>query len=333
MYKKAFTLVELLVVIAIIGMLVGLLLPAVQQVRAAARAMQCANNLKQIALAAHGYGSLHDGKFPCTSTQYDYAGGRTGAGGIQGLVMRDGNYSWFTTILPHLEQSTVYDVVDFTKPYTQYCNGDQSGAPLMTVIPAYICPDLGRDSVVRKADLYGIEPSGNCIGALVCYQGVHGAYIDVSDNLGVSNPDPMFQSYRGLGLPDNGMFAYNERIDSATVEDGTSHTLLVGENIQNFVPSTRSPAQWWAGSAYMVRPWLFGYSGGTCWASKTIRYKINALGDVNLFDHAPFRSHHPGGTHFAKGDGSVSFHSESTDLVVLKLLAIRNDGQVIPANY
>ena len=101
--RGAFTLVELLVVIAIIGTLIGLLLPAVQKVRGTAARIQCANNLRQLGLAAHGYHTSHK-SFPpgyaCTAAYPDTAPG----------------WGWGAFLLPHIEQDNLYRQIDFTKP-------------------------------------------------------------------------------------------------------------------------------------------------------------------------------------------------------------------------
>ena len=121
-FRRAFTLVELLVVITIIGILIALLLPAVQAAREAARRMQCANNLKQIALALHGYHEVH-GSLPYAAGSCCY-GNPEAAGGI-----------WPTMILPQLEQQGLYNQIDFTK-YMK----DLPATVVTTVISTYVCP-------------------------------------------------------------------------------------------------------------------------------------------------------------------------------------------------
>ncbi len=125
--RKAFTLVELLVVIAIIGVLVGLLLPAVQQAREAARRMQCSNNLKQIALALHNYEST----FRKIPSYYSFNQNNSG------------NFSVHAQLLPFLEQANLQNLLDFAKPMqVGCCPGTLTPAfvgPAKTVVPTFRC--------------------------------------------------------------------------------------------------------------------------------------------------------------------------------------------------
>ena len=133
--RRAFTLVELLVVIAIIGILVGLLLPAVQAAREAARRMQCSNNLKQLGLAFHNYHDTHR-CFPI-----NFAWRAIPGGGGAGPAIANTGKSWLQMILPQIEQSTMFNNIDFTV-------GLQGTTPAIlrnvdianTVVQAYLCP-------------------------------------------------------------------------------------------------------------------------------------------------------------------------------------------------
>src|SRR6056297_4055498 len=124
--KRGFTLIELLVVIAIIAVLVALLLPAVQQAREAARRSSCKNNLKQLGLALHNYHDTH-GMFPINwGTGYDGTTNPTSS--IQ--------FSWMTYILPYIEESALYDTINFNEAL----DDPNNNAAASTVIDTYLCP-------------------------------------------------------------------------------------------------------------------------------------------------------------------------------------------------
>lgn len=320
MKTRGFTLVELLVVIAIIGMLVGLLLPAVQAAREAARKMQCANNLKQNALAIHNYITVSNEKLPPGIGLRQFSGDDPG----------NNNFGLHVFLLPYLEQQALYDQIDQTQTVYQFVRTNpQTNPVLQTVIPSYVCPSFG------EPPLSTVSPGGFLYGGLTTYVGVCGAYLTDSDNANLGDGVTPFTmpTYTTSGhgnIPDNGLFAWCQQISTGTVRDGLSNTLLMGEMVQKDTNGTYPGGN---------RCWVMGsyWAGKTAKATysiKALRYPVNRHYNRNdsrdaPFNHFPFRSHHSGGSHFARGDGSVSFHSEGTDLLVLKRLATRSGGEIV----
>lgn len=201
MFRRAFTLVELLVVIAIIGILVALLLPAVQAAREAGRATQCKNNVKQIGLALHNYHDVYQ-YFPA-----GWAG--TAPDGPNG-------WGWASIILDQVEQSNLKNSIRFDLPIADPANA----GPLVTVIPAYIC---ASDPLEERFQIHGGGPDdefanqdqiGNALYpiAKANYAGVFGIseIEDISSN-------------------GEGTFFHNSRIRMSSIIDGLSNTMIVGE--------------------------------------------------------------------------------------------------------
>ncbi len=218
--QNGFTLVELLVVIAIIGILVSMLLPAVQSVREAARRTVCKNNLKQLGLALHNHESAF-GKFPP-----GFVSEVTGPwpGGSNDPVPEIGpGWNMLAMLLPQLEQAALHQQIDFTLPITDPVNQIARS----TNVPVYRCPsdswnepvsvwprsiginDLASTSYVGV--LGGADPSGN---------GPTGSYL-------ARYEEPNF----------NGMFHRNEAIKHGDITDGTSNTIGLGERASMFSPN------------------------------------------------------------------------------------------------
>ncbi|MDY0170677.1 MAG: DUF1559 domain-containing protein [Thermoguttaceae bacterium] len=293
----AFTLVELLVVIAIIGILIALLLPAVQSAREAARRMQCANNLKQMALAMHNYAAAHREYFPIGSP-----------GPVQ--------HGLFSAMLPYLEQQAIYDQLDLTgKARTTFQEPHR-----YTPVAAYTCPSWPHGDVFRDMS------NGNQNGAITTYQGIAGAHPTVP---------PVTEASPGCGdMPQNGIFGWARLRRFADVRDGLSNTLALAEFVQiDLIAGSGTMS--FENPPGNVRPWVLGAtSSGECsYAFKTVVHPLNSqfdrVSDDVPFNHLPFGSCHPGGGHFAAADGSVHFLSESTSLDLYRRLMTVDGGESV----
>jgi prepilin-type N-terminal cleavage/methylation domain-containing protein len=188
---RAFTLVELLVVIAIIGVLVALLLPAVQAAREAARRAQCQNNLRQMGVALQTY---HD-------TWKAFPRG--------GWSATSANLSWGTAILPHLEEQSLFLRVNRDKPYTDPSNLAVGG----TVLPVFICPTSPKEMFTKKsADL----PSTSL-------------HLYARSDYGAVNGERGLRALNATNTPERGVMILEKNISLAQITDGSAHTILIGE--------------------------------------------------------------------------------------------------------
>ena len=296
-----FTLVELLVVIAIIGILIALLLPAVQSAREAARRMQCSKNLKQMGLALHNYACVWKETFPA---------------GANGHC----KHALFSQILPYLEMQPLYDQLDFEGSTLSSAVNEELKH---TVVPTYICPSWPYNAAYTKSEL--VVPAGAAVGALTLYQGVGGAF---------PTEEPYGSSTSYGDWPKNGMFIPYAWRRMAEVRDGLSNTLAIGEF------SHLDKEGVYANPPGLVRVWIVGGYQPTSdkenialMASKVvanpINAKVDAITDGVPFNHLPFSSYHLGGAHFLMGDGSITFLSENMEYLLLQQLATVARGEVV----
>lgn len=319
--QRGFTLVELLVVIAIIGILVSLLLPAVQAAREAARRMQCSNNVKQIGLALHNYHDTYK-SFPPGAV---FHGGPAVANGAP----RDHRGSMHIRLLPFLEQQQLYNYFDFSMGGTDnqsFPAGVNGGIRLGGVqVPSYSCPS---DNV---------RPTGTVPTQVMApnYYPNMGPCAAISNNGGCSCPlFSTFQSYSRVGTNANrpaGPFTrngWNFMCRMSDVEDGLSNTIFVGENrpqCSGHVSLAWSNSNKWGGFTQIP----INFDTCRTLAEATAQGKTPCNANCNWNAEVGFRSRHPGGAQFAMGDGSVQFLSETIDMRMYQFLGDKADKQPV----
>lgn len=319
--RRAFTLVELLVVIAIIGVMVGLLLPAVQAAREAARRMQCSNNLKQLSLALHNYHSTYN-KLPYSCSP------QTGAVGT-----RQRGASWIIRIFPYIEQNAAYDQLIFGGDFTMQ-DGPlpaQNFAVLNNlVVPTLECPS----SPLPKTQTYTTNANGPVTLQMINYVGIAGSYWR-GGTANIVSTDPQTNAY-GIAVH-NGMLVPQSNTSRAasfaSSTDGTSNTMIVAEQSGYFIDLSGNKidrrSNGWRGGA-----WGNG-AGANDWTQNvtTVRYPIGTFGgtgnDQPYAANVALNSTHPGGINATLSDGSVRFLSESVNFEIITALSDRADGTPI----
>jgi prepilin-type N-terminal cleavage/methylation domain-containing protein/prepilin-type processing-associated H-X9-DG protein len=294
--RLGFTLIELLVVIAIIAVLIGLLLPAVQKVREAAARAKCANNLKQIGLAIHNYHDVNR-LMPPSRLGPQYA-------------------SWCVLILPYLEMEALYKQWDLTMTYYQ-----QSVTAQTTAVNLFFCPT--RRSPPMLSTQYEVSGTGipdsqehpGSLGDYACNGGQFSGPV-------VDNP-----ACNGVMCMADGQTANNRGIALTDITDGTSNTFLVGEKHAPLSKWGQSGPSFGEGSVYNGEfPRNFARIAGA--PSFSLGQGPDDLAGPW---HCKFGSYHPGVCQFLFADGRVAALNNSTDLATLQALAVRNDGQAVPA--
>jgi prepilin-type N-terminal cleavage/methylation domain-containing protein/prepilin-type processing-associated H-X9-DG protein len=312
--RVAFTLIELLVVIAIIAVLVGLLLPAVQKVRAAAARVKCQNNLKQLGLAAHNF---HDANqtFPMSISG--------GQGGIA-----QGYWSAFIALLPYMEQQPLYqrfyDKAVATNNISLGAIGDGGLNSLdASTVASYVCPADGLPN--PPVDQF---PGTNTYFGLTSYR--HG-YSGLDAN------DPQYGQ--------DGVIC-QQAVKITAITDGTSSTIMFGE-FANFEPNWSTWSSALLGANIPLTVLASGWPSGFSSPNASTFYPINprlpaavpadplvmGLQTANRFD--AYGSRHTGGANFTLADGSVRFISEgvNNNLALFAGMGTRAGGEIISGNF
>jgi prepilin-type N-terminal cleavage/methylation domain-containing protein/prepilin-type processing-associated H-X9-DG protein len=314
--RRGLTLIEILVVIAIIAVLISLLLPAVQSMREAANRAQCLNNLKQIALAAHGYHG-DNGKFPVGARLPVLVGDRP-----------TGGTNVWVELLPYFEQDNLQNHWD---PNDNSRNNTVGGRNALTaqVIKILLCPSDRLPAPVWEltAETAASPPWSRGFYALSSYGG------NAGKRAVYTGGPPAFPR-----ITRDGIFWIDSCMRFADITDGTSNTCLFGERLHRDPEFDRRRPLVWP-DATPVGGWgRWGYVANagamfqvTLHSAAPINYRVPFGGDFSTLENraCAFGSGHPGGANFAFADGSVRFLSESTPLATLQALSTRACGEVV----
>jgi prepilin-type N-terminal cleavage/methylation domain-containing protein/prepilin-type processing-associated H-X9-DG protein len=324
--RSGFTLIELLVVIAIIAILIALLVPAVQKVREAAARTECINNLKQIGIALHNFHDVYKRLPPGSSADIPpwNTSGRTW----------DWGSGWMVFILPYVEQGNIY---------SQWTHINESGWQNRTnnltvvgkMIATYRCPM----SSLPIWNPYNIPQTG---GQKIFYA----SYVAIAGSV---NDPGVFTMRFDARVSKGGVMYHNSMIKLTDIVDGTSTTLMVGEQSNhmrdannqiimggnwgggNVACTSQGPDGWIQGCERNPQPGGWGIFNAV-----TLRYRLNQIGmrlnvggcSDNVGANIPLSSMHPSGVNLLFADGSVRFWPDSTPLATLFAAAGRHDGQV-----
>jgi prepilin-type N-terminal cleavage/methylation domain-containing protein/prepilin-type processing-associated H-X9-DG protein len=344
MRRRGFTLIELLVVIAIIAVLIAMLLPAVQAAREAARRAQCVNNMKQLGLALHNYNSTNN-TFPAnlylhpnySSSTYNW-----------------NNSSWIVFLLPSMEQSALYNNINFSimwgtnaiGNWSQTYLGEQNSTVRITVINSLLCPSdpsPARDNVnadeintdLAAGTSYVGNVGDNCLACgnttplgsqIFCAsQGYNCRVFQLGDS--TTNTVGVPGQTTGTGIfwrQDNG-------VPLQQITDGTSNTFAAGEQIMKvtqwnaWVEANQSVGSTALPLNYIAPGVAIGGNGSIVIAT--------GGNDMGSWTHwYSFRSMHPGGGNFLFCDGSVKFIKTSISMPVYQALSTRAMGEVLSSD-
>ena len=330
---SGFTLVELLVVIAIIGTLVGLLLPAVQTAREAARRIACGNNMKQLAVGLHNYHSARQ-VLPRAALVFSNNTGANQAGTCTNGWERKHGWSWQSLILPQVEEVSLFNKLNFNEHLVGACGGTSTWAPVArTIVPSFLCPS---DTTPAKNYGGGGTPANHHAG---------------TNYAAVTSIDENHASGGNARLTALHPQAEEPRLDD--IRDGTSKTIAVMEVFRgrelwrtggtDTDLTGRRCYSWISLSACgadasrrpnhpVTAPWSGDVSSPT-WdmtrGQDQVWYENMGLEWSHHSGPKPASSLHPGGVNAMFADGAVDFISDSVDLTVLKNSVTRAGGEAL----
>ena len=319
---RGFTLIELLVVIAIIGVLIALLLPAVQQARESARRSQCTNNLKQIGLAFHNYMDVHKVLPPA---RFSTIAGNT----TQGM-----NFAAIVYLLPNLEKSELYQAINFSMPCEDTTNPGVNainGTVRMTTVGGFLCPSDGTNPLPAR-----------------------GGGVNYWANIGSGHVWmwPLGPPANAALPPPSGTMFLDSRIKPGQISDGLSRTALMSERLigdgsnsiitlasdiflGTTMPTTPDEAYQHCKQIdtsnlalqfpfFMGAPWIHGQHA---YMHVSPPNAISCGYLSSLRSTMPASSKHPGGVNLLLCDGSVTFYTDSIDLSVWRATGTRAGGE------
>jgi prepilin-type N-terminal cleavage/methylation domain-containing protein/prepilin-type processing-associated H-X9-DG protein len=322
--KKGFTLVELLVVIAIIGILIGMLLPAVQSVREAARRVECLNNMRQLGLSLHNYESAH-GAFPPSRLSpddqpipSDLTQNSRGESAFQ---------SWTTLLLPFIDQANLGNSFDYRTAWFE----DRNSTVVATQLAIHKCPS--------SPAVDGVDPYHRIGAAAGDYGSINEVKKKVfTEVLGVNDPGENARLGLLAKFVDNPI---------AAVSDGTSNTLYVAEaagHPEVYIVGRRMSSEDF--TIYRTNDdkvvnlnGQFAPADGTGWADPDCGFSVNGSTPdgldkwgpamINAINVSEAYSFHPGGANFAMADGSTHFINDTIDAETFVGLCTRAGGEVV----
>lgn len=309
--RKGFTLVELLTAIAVIGVLVSLLLPAVQAAREAGRRAQCSNHLKQLGLAFHLYHDTHR-RFPPAYVSQP-------GGPAEDPVTYDAGpgWAWGALLLPFLEQAPLHDRFVFETP----CWDAANAAPVETTVEVFLCPSASGD----RGPFRVLDDQGSPLAVF--------ARAHFVANVGQEEPwGASVQDYAGLA---DGPLYRNSPTSAADILDGLANTVFLGEH--HPVLSSKTWVGVAPGASVCPAP-RFAFSACDRAATLVQVHSGPAANEVPPAIHPPnsplchvcqMYAEHPGGCNVLLGDGSVRFVSEMINQLAWAALASRAGGEVV----
>jgi len=317
--RKAFTVIELLVVIAIIGVLLALLLPAVQQVREAARRAACRNNLRQIGVALHGFHGVYN-HFPL------------GSENAHSTLLAAPRITYMISLYPYLEQAPAFgrwdpkapgtpDPYGASVPWCASINSLGDDAVTAVVVPSLLCPTDGLGGLTSTR-----------VGYYTCNHSNYLAFFG-DDSYGTILPGT-------FAIDRQAPFGFNYGARTSDIQDGTSNTMAFGEYLTG-VPEVEGPDDF-RGAVWIDLPGLsqlYTRSGpnsstpdvffptGRCYSRPTLN--LPCIIGAKEESTAAARSRHPGGVYVLMADGSVHFINQSISLTLWQALGTIAGSEVL----